>query len=99
MRSLLATVLVLAALPSAAGAASAATAPADPDGLHSCGTSVNKSVGTGWCGGHGTFRLIVACDDNRFARSPWLTVSGDKGTLGVSCDGAAEAVGAEIEEA
>ncbi|GAA3461860.1 hypothetical protein ACFFSW_15440 [Saccharothrix longispora] len=94
MRSLLATVLVLAALPATTGAASA-----DPEGLRSCGTSVEESVGNGWCSGSGTFRVVVACDDNRFARSPWITISGGKGTIGVSCHGPARAVGAEVEEA
>ncbi|MGM1063095.1 hypothetical protein [Saccharothrix sp. Mg75] len=98
MRSPLTTVLVMAALVTAALPAAAGAAPAEPEGLHSCGTSVNETVGTGWCSGHGTFRLVVACDDNRFSRSPWTTISGGKRTIGASCTGPAKAVGAEIEE-
>ncbi|WP_033432716.1 hypothetical protein [Saccharothrix syringae] len=89
MRSL--PILVLWSLASA-GAASASGA------LHSCGTSVHGDSGTGWCSGSGAFRLIVACEDGEFARSSWLTVSGDRGVVGVSCVAGSRAVGAEIEE-
>ncbi|MDQ2586339.1 hypothetical protein [Saccharothrix yanglingensis] len=60
---------------------------------------MEDSVGNGWCSGSDTFRVVVACDDNRFARSPWITISGGKGALGASCHGPARAVGAEVEEA
>ncbi|MFT7838357.1 hypothetical protein Q5530_19645 [Saccharothrix sp. BKS2] len=68
-----------------------------PAGLHSCGTSVRGDSGTGWCSGSGAFRLVVACDDGEFARSAWLDVHGDRGTVGVSCVAGSPAVGAEIE--
>jgi hypothetical protein len=77
--------------------AAPAVAWADAD-LHSCGTAVDKNVGRGWCEGKGTFRLVVACEDGKFARSPWITLSGGRGTLGVSCN-RSDAIGAEIDVA
>lgn len=74
---------------------SATTAHADP-GLYGCGTSVSGSTGNGWCSGTGTFRLVVACDDGKFARSWWMTIESGDGTVAVSCANV-KAVGAEIE--
>ncbi|XVV02157.1 hypothetical protein ACQPW3_32995 [Actinosynnema sp. CA-248983] len=76
-------------------AASATTAHAEP-GLYGCGTSVSGSTGNGWCSGSGTFRLVVACDDGKFARSQWMTIHTGEGTVGISCTNA-KAVGAEID--
>jgi hypothetical protein len=59
---------------------------------------VRGASGTGWCSGSGTFRLVVACDDGEFARSSWLTVDGEPGTVGVSCVAGSAAVGTEIED-
>lgn len=87
--------MVLSAVLAGPGVASGSPAP--PSGLHSCGTSVDGNVANGWCEGTGTFRVIAACEDGRFARSPWTTIRGGNGTLGVSCW--SKAVGAEIEEA
>ncbi|MFC5052608.1 hypothetical protein ACFPFM_02430 [Saccharothrix xinjiangensis] len=83
---LLPVLLALSAVPAFAAA-----------GLHACGTSVHGDSGTGWCSGHGVFRLVVACDDGDFARGAWLTVNGGRGTVGVSCVAGSPAVGAEIE--
>ncbi len=74
-------------------------ASASDTGLYACGTSVRGNAANGWCAGSGTFRVVAACEDEggRFARSPWTTISGGGGTVGVSCW--SKAVGAEIEEA
>ncbi|MEU7526869.1 hypothetical protein AB0A74_14150 [Saccharothrix sp. NPDC042600] len=88
MRRLLIAVLLLLG-------ATATSAHADP-GLHGCGTSVSGSTGNGWCSGTGTFRLVVACEDGKFARSRWMTIQTGDGTLAISCTNA-KAVGAEIE--
>ncbi|WP_309114442.1 hypothetical protein [Saccharothrix sp.] len=92
MRLLTAALVMLAA---SAATATAATAHAEP-GLYGCGTSVSGSTGNGWCSGSGTFRLVVACDDGKFARSQWMTIHTGQGTVGISCTNA-KAVGAEIE--
>ncbi|MBB5955621.1 hypothetical protein FHS29_002202 [Saccharothrix tamanrassetensis] len=85
---ILAALLFLLAVPATALASS---------GLHDCGTSVQDRVGNGWCHGSGTFRLVVSCEDGRTARSPWISVAGGKGMLGVSCH--SRATGAVIEKA
>ncbi|MFI9817535.1 hypothetical protein [Saccharothrix variisporea] len=87
MRRLLITALLLMG--------TATTAHADP-GLYSCGTSVNGSTGNGWCSGTGTFRVVVACENGTFARSPWVTIQTGQGMIGTSCT-SADAVGAEID--
>ncbi|CAL9362506.1 hypothetical protein SUDANB95_00695 [Actinosynnema sp. ALI-1.44] len=93
MRRLLIAVLLL--LGTATTAATATSAHADP-GLYGCGTSVSGSTGNGWCSGTGTFRLVVACEDGKLARSWWMTIETGDGTVAISCANA-KAVGAEIE--
>ncbi|MBW4720207.1 hypothetical protein [Saccharothrix obliqua] len=103
MRRLLAAVLLsLLALPATAHADNGPVGPTGPQtaaplpvGLHNCGVLVQGRAGTGWCRGAGTFRVVVACADGRFARGPWLTIRGGQGLMGVWCD--VRAVGAEIE--
>ncbi|MEU6150425.1 hypothetical protein ABZ816_10535 [Actinosynnema sp. NPDC047251] len=64
--------------------------------LRDCAAEVHDRTGSGRCHGTGTFRVIVACEDGRFARSPWTTIDQRQGTTDATCD--SRAVGAEIEE-
>ncbi|MEV0682036.1 hypothetical protein AB0I60_36495 [Actinosynnema sp. NPDC050436] len=72
------------------------TASAAGSGLHDCAAEVADRTGTGRCSGTGTFRVLVACEDGRFARGPWLTIDQRRGTTDATCG--SRAVGAEVEE-
>ncbi|MEU4803405.1 hypothetical protein [Actinosynnema sp. NPDC023587] len=72
------------------------TAWAAESRLRDCATEVRDRTGSGRCHGTGTFRVVVACEDGRFARGPWTTAEENPTTSAATCG--SRAIGAEVEE-